>query len=453
VTRFLPAAEQKTGTTRTLLVERSGTDVVSRVRRTVLPGGLRVVTEAMPGVRSATLGVWLGVGSRDEAPTLSGASHFLEHLLFKGTRRRTALDISTALDAVGGELNAFTSKEYTCVHARVIDVDLPMAIDVVTDMVASSALAREDVEAEREVILDEIAMHDDDPDDVVHNLFQERLWEGTALGRPVIGTPESIKALTREQVTRYYRRRYRADNTVVAVAGNVDHASVVRLVRQAFSRSEFLRDVHAQPRPLRPSKTLVPTRSGPVVRHRGTEQASFVLGVPGIRRTDQRRYALGVLNGVLGGGSSSRLFQEIRERRGMAYSIYSYIGHYADSGMFGVAGGCLPERTDAVLDICRQELARVAEHGITPAELELGKGQLKGASVLGLEDSGARMARVAKAELLHGELVGLEELLRRVDAVTLDEVHALAAELLAARPTLAVVGPFDDSDRFAAAVA
>ncbi|HEX2175049.1 MAG TPA: pitrilysin family protein [Nocardioidaceae bacterium] len=453
MSRFLPAAEQKPGTTRTLLVERSGSEVVSRVRRTVLPGGLRVVTEAVPGVRSATLGIWLGVGSRDETPTLSGASHFLEHLLFKGTRRRSALDISTALDAVGGELNAFTSKEYTCYHARVIDEDLPMAIDVVTDMVASSLLARDDVEAERDVILDEIAMHDDDPDDVVHNLFQERLWEGTALGRPVTGSTDSISSLSREQVSRYYRRRYRADNTVVAVAGNIDHASVVRRVRRAFSQSDFLRDTQAQPRSLRPASTAVATRSGSVVRRRSTEQASFVLGVPGIKRTDPRRYALGVLNGVLGGGPSSRLFQEVRERRGLAYSVYSYVGHYADAGMFGVAAGCLPGKVDAVLGICRDELARVAEHGVTAHELELGKGQLRGASVLGLEDTGTRMARVAKAELLHGELLGLEELLRRVDAVTLDDVRALAAELLEARPTLAVVGPFDDVARFDAAVA
>jgi predicted Zn-dependent peptidase len=452
VSRFLPAAEQKPGTTRTLLVERSGSEVVSRVRRTVLPGGLRVVTEPMPGVRSATLGIWLGVGSRDEAPTLSGASHFLEHLLFKGTRRRSALDISAAFDAVGGELNAFTSKEYTCYHARVIDDDLPTAVDVLSDMVAASVLARTDVEAERDVILDEIAMHDDDPDDVVHNLFQERLWEGTALGRPVIGSAGSIAALNRDQIAGYYRRRYRADNTVVAVAGNVDHAKVVRRVRKAFGDTAFVRDVDAQPRSLR-SHTAVPTRSGAVVRRRTTEQASFVLGVPAVRRTDDRRYALGVLNAVVGGGPSSRLFQEVRERRGLAYSVYSYVGHYADTGMFGVGAGCLPGKVDTVLEICREELARVAEHGVTAHELELGKGQLKGASVLGLEDSGARMARLAKAELLHGELVGLEELLRRVDAVSIDDVRMLAAELLQADPTLAVVGPFDDRSRFDATVA
>jgi predicted Zn-dependent peptidase len=453
VTRFLPAHEQEPGTTRTLLVERSGSEVVSRVRRTVLPGGLRVVTEAMPGVRSATLGVWVGVGSRDESPRLSGASHFLEHVLFKGTHERSALDISAALDAVGGELNAFTSKEYTCFHARVIDEDLPTAIDVVTDMVSSSLIASADIEAERDVILDEIAMHDDDPDDVVHNLFQERLWEGTPLGRPVIGSVESISSLSRAQVAGYYRRRYRADNTVVAVAGNVDHSSVVRQVRKAFGRTDFLRDADTRPRSPRAGTAAVPARSGTVIRRRGTEQASFVLGVPGIRRTDARRYALGVLNVVLGGGPSSRLFQEVRERRGLAYSVYSYIGHYADTGMFGVAAGCLPKKVDSVLDICRAELARVADEGVTEAELELGKGQLKGASVLGLEDSGARMARVAKAELLHGELVGLDELLRRVDAVTLDDVRALAQTMLESAPTLAVVGPFDDASRFDGAVA
>src|SRR5262245_8734057 len=321
----------------------------------------------MPGVRSATLGFWLGVGSRDEVPSLSGASHFLEHLLFKGTRRRTALDISAALDAVGGELNAFTSKEYTCYHARVIDEDLPMALDVVADMVSSSLLSAAEVEAERDVILDEIAMHDDDPDDVVHNLFQERLWEGTPLGRPVIGSAESIASLTRRQVSGYYRRRYRADNTVVAVAGNVDHAKVVRQVRRAMEHSDFLSDADAQPRPLRPAGR-VPTTSGTVVRRRSTEQATFVLGFPAIPRTDLRRYALCVLNAVVGGGPSSRLFQEVRERRGLAYSVYSYIGHYSDAGMFGVGAGCLPDKVDKVLAICREELARVAEHGVTDKE-------------------------------------------------------------------------------------
>ncbi|MDP9442882.1 MAG: insulinase family protein [Actinomycetota bacterium] len=455
MSRLPPAAEQEPATTRTLLCERDGAGrTVSRVRRTVLPGGLRVLTEAMPGVRSAALGMWVGVGSRDEAPSLAGASHFLEHLLFKGTRRRSALDISVALDAVGGELNAFTTKEYTCFHARVLDENLPLAVDVVADMIAGSVLARGDVEAEREVILDEIAMHDDDPDDAVHTLVQRLLWANSRLGLPILGSTESVKALTRDQVARHYRRRYRPGNVVVAVAGNVDHATVVRWVRAAFTAAGFVRDDGTRPASPRTTKGAGPrTRSGVETLRRTTEQANLVLALPGIARTDRRRYALGVLNAVLGGGTSSRLFQEVRERRGLAYSVYSYTSSHADTGMLGVYAGCLPSRVDQVLAVCREELQAVACGGVTAAEVERGKGQLKGSTVLGLEDTDSRMSRVARAELLYGELPSLAQLLERIDAVTRDDVEALAAQLLSGTPALAVVGPFDGAERFRAALA
>jgi predicted Zn-dependent peptidase len=432
------AAQQKPGTTRTLLAEKDGL-----VRRTVLPGGLRVVTEAMPGVRSAAIGVWVGVGSRDEAPTLSGASHFLEHLLFKGTPSRSALDISVSLDEVGGEFNAFTAKEYTCFHARVLDEDLPLAVDVLGDMVTSSTIAPADVEAEREVILDEIAMHDDDPDDVVHNLFAEKAWGSSPLGRPIAGTVESIQSLTRTQIARYYRSRYAPENMVVSVAGNVDHAAVVRLVRKAFSRSNFLADTAVRPLPPRRGERARRSASGEALVSRPFEQVNLVLGVNGLVRTDDRRYALGVLNAALGGGTSSRLFQEVREQRGLAYSVYSYAAHYADAGAFAVSVGCLPSKVDDVLTVVRGELARMAEHGITPEELERGKGQLRGGMVLGLEDSVSRMARIAKAELLYDELPSIDEVLGRVDDVTLDDVATLARNLFSQPQTLAVVGPFE----------
>ena len=422
------------------------------VRRSVLPGGLRVVTEPMPGVRSAALGIWVGVGSRDEGPSLAGASHFLEHLLFKGTRRRSALEISVELEAVGGELNAFTTKEYTCYHARVLDDDLPLAVDVLSDMVAGSRLAPGDVEAERGVILEEIAMHDDDPDDAVHTSFEGLLWSQSRLGRPVIGSTESVKALTRTQIARYYRRRYRPDNVVVTAAGNVEHSAVVRSVRAAFDSAGFVKDAGVTPVPPRTAGRAPRTGSGVKVLRRTLEQANIVLGVPGIVRTDDRRYALGVLNAVLGGATSSRLFQEVRERRALAYSVYSYTVNYSDAGMLGIYAGCLPNRVDDVVAICRDQLAAMAEHGATETEVERGKGQLKGSSVLGLEDSGSRMSRIAKAELLHGEHIGLGELLRRIDAVTRDDVCALATELLTAPPALAVVGPFDGADRFAGAL-
>ena len=436
------ATQQKPGTTRTLLVEKdAGGSVVSQVRRTVLPGGLRVVTETMPGVRSATVGAWIGVGSRDETPTLSGASHFLEHLLFKGTPTRSAMDISVALDTVGGEFNAFTAKEYTCFHARVLDQDLPLAIDVLGDMITSSTITAEDVEAEREVILDEIAMHDDDPDDVVHNLYAESAWRGSSLGRPIAGTVSSIEGLTRAQILRYYRTRYRPENIVVAAAGNVDHTTVVRQVRKAFGGSGFLADTSARPLPPRRADKVRKTSPGEVSLERPFEQVNVVLGMNGLIRTDDRRYALGVLNAVLGGGTSSRLFQEVRERRGLAYSVYSFASHYTDTGMFGVGMGCLPARVNDVLDVVRSEMGRLAEHGITPEELERGKGQLRGGLVLSMEESGTRMSRIAKAELLYDELPGISEVIRRIDAVTLDDVQLLAKEVFDQPETLALVGP------------
>ena len=415
--------------------------MVSTVRRTVLPGGMRVVTESMSGVRSASIGVWVAAGSRDESPSMSGACHFLEHLLFKGTPSRSALDISVSLDAVGGEFNAFTAKEYTCFHARVLDEDLPLAIDVLGDMITSSDMSPADVEAEREVILDEIAMHDDDPEDVVTNLHAATAWRTSALGRPIAGTATSVSNLTRAQIVRFYRAAYRPENIVVAVAGNLNHTTVVRQVRKAFARSGFLSDPAPRPLPARRSARFKKASSGHARVTRPFEQVNVLLGFDGIARTDERRYALGVLNTILGGGPSSRLFQEVRERRGLAYSIYSFPSHYADAGAFCVGAGCLPGRLDDVLKVVRAELAELAEHGITAEELGRGKGQLRGGLVLGLEDSASRMSRIAKSELLYDDLPSIAETIRRVDEVTLDDVRTLARNLFRRPETLAVVGP------------
>ncbi|HET8560001.1 MAG TPA: pitrilysin family protein [Marmoricola sp.] len=436
------AADQAPGTTRTLLSTRDDAgQVVSRVRRTVLPGGLRVITEEMPGVRSASIGVFVGVGSRDEAPSLNGASHFLEHLLFKGTPTRSALDISAALDEVGGEFNAYTAKEYTCFHARVLDDDLPTAIDVLGDMVTSSLISAEDVEAEREVILDEIAMHDDDPDDVVHNLFAATAWAGTPLARPIAGTADSIRAINRTQINRYYRSRYRAEAITVAVAGNVDHTDVVRKVRKAFGRGAFLDGSSGRPLSPRLSDRIRPARSGEAHTTRPFEQVNQVLGVRGLVRSDVRRHSLGVLNAALGGGSSSRLFQEVRERRGLAYSVFSFATSYSDAGLVGVAVGSLPSRAGEVLDVVREELRKVAESGISPEELRRGQGQLRGGLVLSLEDSVSRMTRLGESELFLDRLLSVDEVLERIEAVTCAQVQQLAAELFSQPVTLATVGP------------
>jgi predicted Zn-dependent peptidase len=435
-----PPALQRAGTTRTLARGADG----GAVRRTVLPGGLRVITEEMPGMRSASFGVWVGVGSRDEAPALAGASHFLEHLLFKGTRQRTALDIAVAMDAVGGELNAFTAKEHTCYYAHVLDSDLPLAIDLVCDVVTAAKLAAEDVESERGVILEEIAMRDDDPGDAVHDLFGEALFGDTPLGRPVIGTVASIEAIRRDQVAGYYRRRYRPEAMVVSAAGRLDHRSVVRQVRQAFGPAL---DEDAVPLPPREGGRAgqLPARRVAVL-HRPTEQANLVLGTFGMSRHDERRFALGVLNNALGGGMSSRLFQEVREKRGLAYSVYSYASQYAGTGQFGVFAGCHPGKVRELLAIVRDQLADVAEHGLADAEVARGKGQVRGGLVLGLEDTGSRMSRIGKAELSYGEVLDVDELLARVDAVTPDGVRAVAADVLTQPLCLGVVGPFGEAD-------
>lgn len=426
--------------TRTLLEESDG----GIVRRTVLPGGLRVITESVPGVRSAAFGVWVPVGSRDETPATMGSAHYLEHLLFKGTSRRTALEISASIDAVGGDLNAFTTKEYTCFHARVLDVDLPLAIDVVCDVVVDALIRPEDVEAERSVILEEIAMVDDDPGELVHDAFAEAVFGDSDLGRPILGTAETIESIGRGPINRFYRSRYRPSQMIIAAAGSLEHDAVVRAVRRAFG--ERL-DGDAEPVGPRRGRPGARRSSTPVhVLPRETEQAHVVLGTRGIARGDDRRYALGVLTTALGGGMSSRLFQEIREKRGLAYSTFAYSQGFADTGLVGVYVGCQPAKVATALDVCRAELASIVADGLTAEEITRAKGQLRGSTVLGQEDTQARMSRIAKSEL-HGEpLCSITELLGRVEAVTATQVHDVARDLLTGEEVLAIIGPFDGAE-------
>jgi predicted Zn-dependent peptidase len=434
----------------------------STVRRTVLPGGLRVVTEFLPAVRSVALGIWVGVGSRDEDEKHAGATHYLEHLLFKGTGKRTALDISAEMDAVGGELNAFTAKEYTCYYARVLDADLPLAIDVLSDMVTSSLIDPKDVDAERNVVLEEIAMNEDDPTDTVHEAFTTKLFGDTPLGRPVLGTVASINAITRDQIFEHYRARYTPPHLVVAAAGNLDHDMVVESVQAAFAHA--LADAGSAPADAVPAGPRLrgagglwdgygpAAGSGVTLVNRPIEQANLVLGCEGLARTDDRRFALGVLNAALGGGMSSRLFQEVREKRGLAYSVYSFASHHADTGLWGVYVGCLPSKADEVLSICAAEVAKVISGGLTDAELDRGKGQLRGGMVLGLEDPSSRMTRLGKSELVYPNLEPVDEVLAAIDAVTHDDIKAIASEVLTRPKVLAVVGPYKDPDAFGSAL-
>ncbi|WP_030266339.1 M16 family metallopeptidase [Streptomyces violens] len=427
--------------TQTLLKGEGG---AGTVRRTVLPGGLRVVTETLPSVRSVTFGIWANVGSRDETPALNGATHYLEHLLFKGTERRSALDISAAIDAVGGEMNAFTAKEYTCYYARVLDADLPLAIDVVCDMLTGSLIREDDVDVERGAILEEIAMTDDDPGDCVHDLFAHTMLGDSPLGRPVLGTVDTVNALNSSRIRRFYKKHYDPTRLVVTAAGNVDHAKVVRQVRRAFEQAGALDRTDAVPTDPRGGTKEIRTAGRVEVLGRRTEQAHVILGMPGMPRTDERRWAMGVLNTALGGGMSSRLFQEVREKRGLAYSVYSYTSGYADCGLFGVYAGCRPSQVHDVLKICRDQLEDVAAHGLADEEVERAIGQLRGSTVLGLEDTGALMNRIGKSELCWGDQMSVDDMLARMAAVTPDDVREVARDVLGRRPSLSVIGPMKD---------
>lgn len=417
------------------------------VRRTVLPSGLRIVTEEVPSVRSAAIGIWVNVGSRDETPAVAGASHFLEHLLFKGTTRRTALEISATIEAVGGEMNAFTSKEYTCFYARVIDTDLPMAIDVVSDLITSSIVSALDVDAERKVVLEEIAMRDDDPSDLVHDLYAETYYGDTTLGRPILGTIKSIKEMSRSSVFNYYKKKYLPQDLVVAVAGNIKHKRVVAMVEEALSRDNFLNVKGApQIRPNTPVKTKPMQSVGLLTRK--TEQAHMFYGMEGVARSDERRFAMGVLASALGGGMSSRLFQEIREKRGLAYSVYAYAQQFAGSGQIGFYAGCNPTKAIEVVEIIREVLADVAENGMSHEEIERAKGAVRGSLVLSQEDSASRMSRIGKNEIVYGQVMGFDDILKAIARVNPTDVREIASEYLTKSPTLALVGPFKNEAKF-----
>ena len=421
------------------------------VSRTTLPSGLRIVTEEVPTVRSVAFGIWANVGSRDESPKVAGASHFLEHLLFKGTTTRSALDISAAIDAVGGEMNAFTGKEYTCFYARVIDSDFSIAAEVICDMIRDSVVRSEDVDSERTVVLEEIAMRDDDPSDLVHDLFAETLYGDTPVGRPILGTVESITNMSRKAVHDYYKKKYLPENLVIAVAGNISHERVVERVMQLLG--DFL-DSSAKPAALRPTSKIRAQGKGEIgLIYRKSEQANILLGFPSIDRSDERRFALSVLTSALGGGMSSRLFQEVREKRGLAYSVYASMQQFAGAGILSLYAGCNPDKANEVTAIFRDVLGDVINSGLSDEELERAKGQVAGSMVLGQEDTGSRMVRIGKSELVYGEIKSMDEILANVRAVDQHAIGELAHEIFTAQPTLAIVGPYKKSEKFASAVA
>lgn len=415
------------------------------VSRTIHPSGLRILSESVPGALSTSLGFWIAVGSRDEDSVAYGSTHFLEHLLFKGTPRRSALDIAIAFDQVGGEHNALTAKEHTCYYAKVQDQDLSMAIEVLADMVAASVIDAAEFEVERQVILEELAMADDDPSDVAHERITETVLRDHPLGRPIGGNPDTIRASTRESVLEHYERYYRPHELVVTAAGAVNHQDLVNRVTQALSDAGWDLGVATAPAARRGvSQAEIDRAPQSLVITRPLEQAVVALATHGIRATDERRPALSVLSSVLGGGMSSRLFQEIRERRGLAYSVYSFASAYADAGMFGMAAGTSPAHVGDVAGLMTSELRSIAEEGITAEELSRTRGNIAGASALALESSDARMMRLGRSELSTGEFVDRDEGLRRLSRVDLSDVQSLAQELLSTPLSAVVVGAVKD---------
>jgi predicted Zn-dependent peptidase len=413
-----------------------------------LPSGLRIVTEEVSTSRSAAVGIWANVGSRDEGKTVAGASHFLEHLLFKGTKTRTALDISSSIEAVGGEMNAFTGQEYTCFYARVIDSDLPLAVDVVTDLITSSTFTAEDVDSERKVVLSEIAVRDDDPSDYIHELYLDTYYGDSPVGRSILGTVNSINKMPRNSIYNYYKKRYQPENLVVSVAGNIKHKKVVKMVEEALSKDGFL-DVPNNKHEVRAATPIKTPGLGEVgIIDRKTEQAHILYGFPGLARSDDRRFALSVLSSAIGGGMASRLFQEIREKRGLAYTTYAYPQQFAGTGTLAFYAGCRTEKAEEVIKLMRDISESVAQHGLTDEEISRAKGAVTGGLILGQEDTGSRMSRIGKSELVYGEIMSFDDILSKVRSVTPEQVHQLARDLFSAPATLALVGPFRSKTKF-----
>jgi predicted Zn-dependent peptidase len=416
--------------------------------KTILPSGLRIVTEEVSTSRSAAVGIWANVGSRDEGKTVAGASHFLEHLLFKGTKTRTALEISSSIEAVGGEMNAFTGQEYTCFYARVIDSDLPLAVAVVTDLITSSTFTADDVDSERKVVLSEIAVRDDDPSDYIHELYLDTYYGDSPVGRSILGTVESINKMPRNSIYNYYKKHYQPENLVVSVAGNVKHKKVVKMVEEALSKDGFL-DVPNNKHEVRAATPIKTPGLGEVgLIDRKTEQAHILYGFPGLARSDDRRFALSVLSSAIGGGMASRLFQEIREKRGLAYTTYAYPQQFAGTGTLAFYAGCRTEKAEEVIKLMRDISESVAQHGLTDEEISRAKGAVTGGLILGQEDTGSRMSRIGKSELVYGEIMSFDDILNKVRSVTPEQVHQLARDLFSAPATLALVGPFRSKAKF-----
>ena len=403
------------------------------LEKTTLPNGLRVLTEPMAGSRSASIGAWVAVGSRDEAPTLSGASHFLEHLLFKGTEDRSAREVAEMIDGVGGDMNAFTSREHTAFYARVPATAREMATELLFDVVRRPALRQDDVDAERQVINEELVAAFDTPDDVVHIVLYERLFDGHSLGREVLGEPETINSLNSTEIADFHRRWYGPANIVIAASGDVDHDELVNFAESSFGDLPS----NEQPDRVAPSEL----KSEAIATALPVEQLHVAMGWRSLSHDDDRRYALAIANQVLGGSPSSRLFQSIREDQALAYTVFSQTSGYADSGSATIYAATSAQRGEDLIGALRSEIDKLVTDGVTQRELDLARTGLEGAVVLGLEGSGARMTRLATNEALRGQVLPIDEFLERIAAITVADVNEVIASVFGGPVVTSLVGP------------
>ncbi len=406
-----------------------------------LDNNVKILTEKMPHVRSVSLGFFIDTGSRYEVPEINGVSHFIEHMLFKGTKHRTAKDIAEELDAVGGQLNAFTTKEFTCYYARVLDEHFDLAVDLLSDMFFNSKFESNDIDRERNVIIEEIKMYEDTPDELVHDIFASSIWSGHALGQPIIGTADVISSLSRDNLVHYYNNHYTPGKLIIAAAGNIDHNTVTNKIRSVFEKSQGAGQARIMTAP-EPKRDVV-------CRSKETEQVHLCVGAPGLCLEHEKIYVMQVLNTILGGGLSSRLFQEIREQRGLVYSVYSYHSSYHDTGLFCIYAGLSKQNVEQALSLIFKQVKDIRQSGVKDEELHRAKEQLKGGLLLSLENVNTRMSRLGKSQLYLGKVVSPEDIVQKVNRVTIAQIQDLARDLMSPdKFTLATIGPWENCGSF-----
>jgi predicted Zn-dependent peptidase len=404
--------------------------------RDVLDNGLRLLTETMPHVRSVTIGVWLTRGSRHEPHEHGGIAHFVEHMLFKGTGTRSAEDIAQEIDSIGGQLDAFTAKEYASYYIKVLDEHLPLALEILSDVVRNPAFRESDIDREKKVILEEIKMVEDTPDDLVHEVFTQSFWQGHPLARPILGTKESVEALTESDLREYFSKAYTADNFIISAVGNIEHAEVRRLVQRTFDGVPLSGTPVADQVPV-----VVPQA---IIRTKDLEQSHLCLGVSGYPQHHDDRYVSYVLNTLVGGSMSSRLFQNVREKRGLAYAVFSGLAAYRDAGAFTVYAGCATEAVGEVIDLIVEELKTVKREPVPDSELRRSKDHLKGSLMLGLENTASRMSHLARQEIYFDRQFGLDETLEGIERVTSESLTRVAEDLFSSGALAAtVLGPLN----------